>query len=203
MRYHLKNGSGLLLLLQFLPFFFLCRDLLDDTLVAFVSCFQSLKKIGNTSLADLGMPDMIVDDDRFLTQRFHRFGESGDGILDCLRDFGKRRFQFKEHSVVRFDLTVKFTAVGNQAAAFHRLSNVAFVDRRLLVNTSGGVTAVVNVSIGAIGFIKIFVRGLRPILTPCYKLLVAVPTGSDRILPSELSAFRIFVGSLIAVLLRL
>ena len=76
------------------------------------------------------------------------------------------------------------------------------MDCRLLVDPSGGVTAVVDVSVGAIRFIKIFVRGLHPVFSPNDKLFVAVPTCGDRILPSKFCAFRIFVGSLIAVPLR-
>ena len=38
-------------------------------------------------------------------------------ILDGLRDFLKGRFQFTEQSVVRLDLSVDFTAVGDQSSA--------------------------------------------------------------------------------------
>ena len=54
-----------------------------------------------------------------------------------------------------------------------------FVNCRLLVDSSGGVTAVVDMSVGAVCFIKIFVCGLRPVFSPSDKLLVAVPTCSD------------------------
>ena len=109
--------------------------------------------------------------------------------LDC-------RFKLANQSVVRFDLAVDFTAIGDQSIAFHRLSDVPFVDRRLFAKTSGSMTAVVDMSVGAIDFIKVLVCDLRPILTPYHKLLIAVPSRGNRILPSELGTFRIFIGSL-------
>jgi hypothetical protein len=44
-------------------------------------------------------------------------------------------------------LTVDFTAVSDQSSALHSLCNITFVNRRLLVNPSGGVTAVVDMSV--------------------------------------------------------
>ena len=71
---------------------------------------------------------------------------------------------------------------------------------RLFVNSSVGVAPVVDVRVGAVRFIEKFVRDLCPLLAPNYKLLVTVPTGGDRILPTESRTFRIFIDALIAVL---
>lgn len=110
-------------------------------------------------------------------------------------------FQFPQQSVVRFNLPIQFTAVGDNALFLHSPCHHTFVDGGLLDQTSLGMTAVVDTGIVSVSF-QIAVGYVCPCLAPYDKLFLAVPTFGDGILSAELGAFRVLVGSFISVFLR-
>ena len=153
----------------------------------------------SNSAADL---KLIAKDDHLFTQRFHRFCEGRERVFDGLRDFSHGSFKLAEKGVVRLYLTVDCTAIGDKSFLLNGSGNISLVNGRLFVKPSVGVAPVVDVRVGAVRFIEIFVCNLRPLLAPNYKLLVAVSTCGDRILPTESRAFRIFVDTFMAVFFR-
>ena len=141
---------------------------------------------------------MVAEDDHLFTQRFHRFCEGRERVFDGLRDFSHGSLKLSEKGVVRLYLTVDCTAIGDKSFLLNGSCDIAFMNGRLFVKPSVGVAPVVDVRVGAVRFVKISVRDLRPLLAPNYKLLVTVPTGGDRILPTESRTFRIFIDAGIA-----
>ena len=119
---------------------------------------------------------------------------------DLLRQLLDGGFQFPQQSVVRFNLPIQFTAVGDNALFLHSPCHHTFVDGGLLDQTSLGMTAVVDTGIVSVSF-QIAVGYVCPCLAPYDKLFLAVPTFGDGILSAELGAFGVLAGSLQALLL--
>ena len=148
------------------------------------------------------MQKLIPEDNHILPQRFQFFRHGRQRIFDGLHQLFDRSFQFPEQRIVHLDLPVDLTAVSDDAFLFQRTGNDTLVDRRLLIQASLRMAAVVDPGI-CTGPLQMGIGVICPCLAPDKYLFIAVPFFCDGVLSAVLGAFRVFVGSFISVLLSL
>lgn len=157
-----------------------------------------IQRLLNAVFATANMQKLVFQNYHVAPQPFHCICDSGQRVLDRLHQFFDRYRQFTKQGVVNLDLTVDFTPVGYNTFFLQRTSNCTLVNGWLLVQTSLRMASVVNAGIVTV-LLQIAICYFCPRLAPLYKLFLTVPALGDGILPTELSAFGIFIHTLIAL----
>lgn len=147
------------------------------------------------------MAKLVAKDYHIATQPFHRFCKSGNRVFDCLCQLSNGGFQFMKQSVVCFDLSVYLAAVRDDSLPFQRTGENALMNGWLLVQSPFCMAAVVDAFLMS-SALQMAVCHICPCSPPQNKLLVAVPSFRDGILPAIFGAFGVFGHPFIALRLR-
>ena len=162
---------------------------------------QRIQRGVQAFLALAEIPQLITEHKQIFAQILHGLGKRREGIFDCLRQLFDLSSQLPEQGIVCLDLPVQFTSVRDNTLFLHGSGNHPLMDRRLLQQPTLGMAAVVD-AFFVPGALQIAVCHIRPCSPPQDKLLVAVPSFRDGILPAEFATFGVLGHPFIALCLR-
>ncbi len=139
---HPPTWRFLFLRKQIFPFFGFVLDLLYQARIAFKLRFDGLNTLAHTVLAHTDITELIPENQHTATYLLHcpRYGRNR--ILYRLHQLLDRCFQFTEQSIVRLDLTIDFTAVGDNTLFLQRTGNHTIVNGGLYTDGSKNIVVI-------------------------------------------------------------
>ena len=169
-------------------------DLLHQTGVTLQLRLPYGERFLNMRFATANMRELITEDQHPAAQLLQPLRNGRYGAGDQCGQLFDFSFQLPQQRIVCPDLPVDLAAVSDDAFPLQRTCGYALMNGGLLVQSSGGVAAVVD-ALRPSGTFQIEIGHIRPRLAPFYELFLAVPAFGDGILSAIASAFGMLVCS--------